>query len=701
MRPTLIDPIYAPVSSLAGVGPRITKLMAKLLGVAEPGEEPVVWALLKHIPNAVIDRRMRCEVALAPSGSVVTLEVTVDRHEPAPRRARQPYRVFAFDGTGEIALVFFRADQKYLERMLSSGEVRLLSGKVEWFNGRPQMVHPDYIVALDKVDELPAVEPVYGLTDGLTLKTVRKAIEGAIDRVPDMPEWISEDLIERHHFPSFSTALQALHHPNEPDIIEPQSLARQRLAYDELLANQLAIALVRARYARKAGKVRQGTGAITKKILTVLPFEPTPAQSQAIRDIAADMARPNAMLRLLQGDVGAGKTLVALLAMTMAVEAGDQAALMAPTDLLARQHAESLAPLCDAAGLRLLLLTGKDKEARKAELRRQIAEGNADLVLGTHALFQESVSFKSLGLVVVDEQHRFGVHQRLALAARGDQPDMLVMTATPIPRTLVLSIYGDMDVSALREKPKGRQPIETRTVSLNRLDELVERIGEAISRGEKAYWVCPLVEASEKLEITSAEERFEILESLFPGRVACVHGRMSGDQKEAAMARFKAGEVQILVATTVIEVGVDVPDATIIVIEHAERFGLAQLHQLRGRVGRGAAKSSCLLLYKAPLGDTAKARLTALRDSQDGFYLAEEDLRLRGEGDLLGTRQSGLPTLAFADLDHHGDLLEIARDDARYITNKDPTLESKRGDALRILLYLYGRDQAVRTIKAG
>ncbi|RVC28703.1 ATP-dependent DNA helicase RecG, partial [Mesorhizobium sp. M7A.F.Ca.CA.004.04.2.1] len=472
-------------------------------------------------------------------------------------------------------------------------------------------------------------------------------------------------------------------------------------AYDELLAGQVSLALVRAKVRRLSGRPLVGDGRIVEKLRAALPYSLTSSQEFALAEINADLADPERMLRLLQGDVGSGKTVVALLAMARAVEAGGQAALMAPTEILARQHLATITPLAAKVGLRIAILTGREKGRERADTLAGLASGEIDIVVGTHALFQETVMFHDLVFAVIDEQHRFGVHQRLAITAKGDAPDMLVMTATPIPRTLVLTAFGDMDVSKLTEKPAGRQPIRTVTLPLERLDELVDRMVDAVAGGQKIYWICPLVEESEEIKLMSAEDRFASLKPLFGERIGLVHGRMKGAEKDEAMRAFKQGETRILIATTVIEVGVDVPDATVMVIEHAERFGLAQLHQLRGRVGRGDKPSSCVLLYKDPLGETAKRRLSVMRETEDGFLIAEEDLKLRGEGELLGTRQSGTPGFQVARIEAHADLLEAARDDARLILSRDPELQSQRGEALRLLLYLFGRDEAVRLLRAG
>ncbi|NMG38688.1 ATP-dependent DNA helicase RecG [Chelativorans sp. ZYF759] len=701
MRPSLLDPLFAPVTTLSGIGEKLGHLLARIVPVDTAGRELRVGDLIFALPHSLIDRRNRPGIALAPEGAIVTLEVRIDRHQAPPRGSSAPYRIFAHDETGEIALTFFRAKGDWLARQMPEGETMLVSGRMEWFNGRPSMVHPDHVVPIDKADELPEIEPVYPGTAGLAPKILRRAVVEAIARVPALPEWQDAAFMARHSFPSFADALARLHAPRDAHDLALESPSRRRLAYDEILAGQLALALVRARMKRAAGIPLLGDGAIEARIRAALPWSLTASQETALSEIKEDLSSPERMLRLLQGDVGSGKTVVALLAMARAAEAGRQAALMAPTEILARQHFATIAPLAETVGLRTAILTGREKGRERAATAAAIDAGEIDIVIGTHALFQESVSFRDLALAIIDEQHRFGVHQRLAMTAKGTAPDMLVMTATPIPRTLVLTAFGDMDVSRLTEKPPGRRPIRTVTLPDDRIDELVARMETAVAEGQKIYWICPLVEESEEVRLTSAEERFASLKPVFGDRIGLVHGRMSGRDKDEAMRAFKAGETRLLVGTTVIEVGVDVPDATIIVIEHAERFGLAQLHQLRGRVGRGEKPSSCVLLYHDPLGEIARARLAVMRDTEDGFRIAEEDLRLRGEGELLGTRQSGTPGFRVARLEAHGDLLEAARDDARLVLTRDPELAGARGEALRLLLYMFGRDDAVRLLRAG
>lgn len=702
MRPDILTPLFASVTTLPGIGPKLSVALAKLLHGSDPSAQARVGDLLFHLPSHIIDRRNRPHIAEAPEGVLATITVRVDRHQPPPRgNPKVPYRVFVHDETGELGLVFFRGQSQWLEKQLPVGEERVVSGRVEWFNGRPTMVHPDYIVTADDADALPLVEPVYPMVAGVAPKTLSKAIKSALLAVPALPEWIDTGVLQQNRWPSLENALQTVHHPRDQLDVLPDSVAWQRLAYDELLAGQLALALVRSRMKKAAGRSWRSTGRLGQAILQALPYSLTGAQSRSIAEIQADMGAPERMLRMLQGDVGSGKTIVALMAAATAIEAGGQAAFMAPTELLARQHLASMQPLAEAAGIRMGILTGREKGAERTRIYEQLAAGDVDLVVGTHALFQAPVTFANLALGIVDEQHRFGVHQRLALADKGKGADILVMTATPIPRTLVLTYFGDMDVSKLDEKPASRLPITTNALPMERLDDLIERVMAAIGRGEKVYWICPLVEDNDELPVTSVEARFKSLQTRVGQNVGLVHGRMKPAEKDEAMASFKEGRTRILVATTIIEVGVDVPDATIIVIEHAERFGLAQLHQLRGRVGRGEKPSTCLLLYKAPLGEVAEGRIKIMRESEDGFVIAEEDLRLRGEGEVLGTRQSGTPGFQIARLEVHGRLLETARDQARLVLETNPELESERGAALRTLLYLFSKDEAVKLLRAG
>jgi len=693
VRPEVLYPLFADIGTLPGVGPRTRPLVERLAG-------PHVVDLCWHLPSGVIDRRYRPPVVEAQPGRVATLTVQVDEHRP-PASRRQPYKVRCHDDGGVLDLVFFHARPEYLNRVLPPGETRVVSGRVEVFQGWPQINHPDHIGTVAELDRIGTVTPTYPLTGGLTQKMLARAVQAALAQAPALPEWLEPIFRERNEWPAWRDALNRAHAPEGEDDLAPTTPVRQRLAYDELLANQLALALSRRHHARVRGRAIAGHGHLRAKVLAVLPFTLTGAQQRAIEEILGDMAAPARMLRLLQGDVGSGKTVVALLAMLAAVESGSQAALMAPTEILARQHYATIQPLAAAAGVNALLLTGRDKGRARAALLDELASGRAPIVVGTHALVQEDVTFYDLALAVIDEQHRFGVHQRMSLQGKGRGVDVLVMTATPIPRTLMLTSYGDMDASRLTEKPAGRQPVDTRAIALDKLDEVVTGLERALDQGQKVFWVCPLVEDTGRSELAAAEARYAALKARFGARVGLVHGRMKNAEKDRVMAAFRDGGVELLVATTVIEVGVDVPAATIMVVEHAERFGLAQLHQLRGRIGRGTGASTCLLLYQGPLGETARARLRTLRESDDGFYIAEEDLRLRGHGEVLGTRQSGFPSFRLADLSVHGTLLAAARDDVRLALDRDPELEGDRGRALRVLLYLFERDAAVRFLRAG
>ncbi len=698
MRPPLLNPLFATLTSLSGVGPKLEKLYRRLLD----RDSPRVIDLLFHLPAGTIDRRARPKLRDVQPGQVVTVKVTIDKHRPSPpHRSRAPYLIYASDETGTLTLTYFNARRDYLQKLMPEGSTRYISGAGEFYDGMLQMVHPDRVVDEQGFANLPLVEPTYPLTEGLALGNVRRAIDSALARLPELPEWQDEAWLSREQLLAFSAALRSLHRPAQPSDVLPESPAWTRLAFDELLAGQLALALVRARMRRQPGRGSAGEGLLRARVLQALPYLLTPSQQRAVDDIVTDLARPQRMLRLLQGDVGAGKTVVALLAAASVIEAGRQAALMAPTEVLARQHFNTIVPLAAAADLRVAILTGRERGRERNDLLERLALGDVDLLVGTHALFQEDVAFHDLALAIVDEQHRFGVHQRLALTQKGEAVDVLVLTATPIPRTLVLTYFGDMDISELREKPAGRLPIDTRAIPLTRIAEVEDAVGRALEQGQRAYWVCPLVEDSEKTDLAAAEARFKELQKRFGDAVDLVHGRMKGAEKDAAMDRFGSGETRLLIATTVIEVGVDVPEATVMVVEHAERFGLAQLHQLRGRIGRGAGRSTCLLLYKAPLGEAAKARLAILRETEDGFRIAEEDLRLRGEGDVLGTRQSGLPGFRIALPEVHGKYLGAARDDAALILSRDPSLTSPRGRALRHLLYLFEKDEAIRLIRAG
>lgn len=692
-RPFALDPLFTSLKTLGGVGPKLLGLYEKLCG-------PAVIDVLFHMPSNLIDRRYSPDVKDLERERIATLTVTVNEHIPGSSRHR-PWRVVCSDETGGIDLIFFHPRKDWLMGQLPVGEKRIVSGRIEFYHGRPQMAHPDRIGLPNEFDKIATVEPVYPLTAGLTHKRMLNTIEEGLSRLPHLPEWIDENLLKQRGWPDWYNAIQSAHHPKDFDDLEGITPARQRLAYDELLASQLSLRLVRHYQTRSLGRSFPPDQNLKDKMLSALPFTLTGAQQQAIADIDTDMASDDRMLRLIQGDVGSGKTVVGLFAMLNTVANNAQAAFMAPTEILARQHAESMGRLCDAVDIPYAILTGRDKGKSREEILQRIKSGEAKIIIGTHALFQDDVEFQDLGLAIIDEQHRFGVHQRLQFSEKGSKTDILVMTATPIPRSLTLAAYGDMEVSRLNEKPAGRKPIDTRVISLDRLEDVIEGLQRKIAEGERIYWVCPLVEDSEKLDLAAAEERHRILGMHIGSRVGLVHGRMKAAEKDDVMEKFKNGDLDILVATTVIEVGVDVPEATVMVIEHAERFGLSQLHQLRGRVGRGEKPSSCLLLFSPKSGETARLRLSTIRDTEDGFVIAEEDLRIRGAGEVLGTRQSGMPEFKLANLSVHTDLMQTAQSDAKLIIANDPQLKSPRGEALRTLLYLFRKENAMKYLRSG
>ncbi|SFS52837.1 ATP-dependent DNA helicase RecG [Sulfitobacter marinus] len=693
-RPEPLFPLFAGLETLEGVGPKTAQHFAQL-NILAPRD------LLFTLPYSGIDRQLRPTIKDAILPDTVTVVITVGPHRPAANKTGA-YRIHVEDSQTSFQLVFFHARGDYLKRQLPEGSRRIVSGRVELFDGMAQMVHPDFMVADDEADQVPAFEPVYPLTSGITQKLMYKATRAALARAPEFDEWIDPSQKAKAGWPDFNVAIHAAHDPETMADLSATAPARERLAYDEFMAHQLTLALARAKERRKKGRPSIGTGELQKRVLAALPYKPTGAQTRAIAEIAADMASAQRMNRLLQGDVGAGKTLVAFMALLAAVESGGQGVLMAPTEILARQHLEGLQPLAEQAGVVLEILTGRDKGAERRAKLAALASGAIQILVGTHAVFQADVSFADLRLAVVDEQHRFGVRQRLELGQKGHLADVLVMTATPIPRSLALAQYGDMDVSVLDEKPAGRKPIRTALVSTDRIPEVVERLRAAVNEARQCYWVCPLVEESEVSDLIAAEERFKRLRAtLGEGVVGLVHGQMPPAEKDAAMRAFQNGETKVLVATTVIEVGVDVPNASIIVIEHAESFGLAQLHQLRGRVGRGQAESTCLLLYKSPLSETGKQRLEVLRETEDGFVIAETDLKMRGTGDLIGTAQSGVPRFRVADLERQAALMQTAQSDARKLLADDPELASPRGQAARMLLWLMRQDEAIRLITVG
>ncbi len=695
MRPAVLFPLFADVAALPGIGKASAAQLANL-------NINKISDCLWHLPTGIIDRSHMPPLDQLKEGDIFTTIIHVDKHIPSPKHAKAkiPYKVLCSNETGTVTLVFFSVHGDYLRKSLPEGEMRVISGRAEFFSGNLQVSHPDYILPVSDLEKVKKVEPVYPLTQGFTLKKMHKLISAAISQMPDLPEWIEPNYIKKQKWENWKNSVVQIHNPQKAEDLLPISNARQRLAFDELLANQLTHAVVRSRVHKKPAEKIDGKGELRKKLIENLPFKLTEGQKDSLQEIYKDMASGKRMLRLLQGDVGSGKTVVSLLSMLNAVECGKQGAIMAPTEILCRQHYNWIKKVTSPLGISIEIITGKTKGAERSRLQKAMKDGSVDIVVGTHAVFQEGIAFKNLGMAVIDEQHRFGVEQRLSLAAKGDNIHILLMSATPIPRTLTMTFYGDMDVSLLKEKPKGRMGIDTRAIPISRMDEVIAAIQRAIDQDEKIYWICPLVELSEKTDLAAAEERFETFKKIFGDKVGLIHGRMKQDSREAEMQAFASGNKQLLVATTVIEVGVDVPDATIMIIEHAERFGLSQLHQLRGRVGRGSKASSCLLLYGEPLGEIAKQRLKVIKHTEDGFVIAEEDLKLRGGGDLLGTKQSGFPDFKVASIADHIDLLVAARDYTKMIMEKDPDLKTEAGSALRTLLYLFEYDQQVKYIQA-
>ncbi len=693
-RPEVLFPLFAALTSLAGIGPRIANNMRQMAIIKTRD-------LLFTLPHAGINRQRRSSVKRAALPEIVTVDVEIGAHI-APRTKTGAYRINVTDAETDFQLVYFHAKADYLKRLLPSGSRRVVSGKVDMFDNIVQMVHPDYTVKEQNADEIPHFEPIYPLTAGVTQKTMAKASATLLTQLPNLPEWIDQSHKKQQRWPDWSTALRQVHTPKSPEDIAASSPAKQRLAYDEFMAHQLTLAIARANLRRIKGRQTHSEGKLKRQVLNQLPYTPTSAQTRAVAEIAGDMASTQKMNRLLQGDVGSGKTLVAFLALLIAVEASGQGVMMAPTEILARQHYEVLKPLAKSARITLQLLTGRDKGQERQAKLAALQKGQIQMLVGTHAVFQKDVEFRDLRIAIVDEQHRFGVRQRLELGQKGQAVDVLVMTATPIPRSLALAQYGDMDISILDEKPPGRKPITTVLISTGRLQEVVEKLQYAIAEGRQIYWVCPLVEESELSDLTAAEARFNSLRAqLGEAAVGLIHGQMPAVEKDQAMHRFQSGETSLLVATTVIEVGVNIHNATIMVIERAESFGLAQLHQLRGRVGRGDQQSTCLLLYQAPLSQSGRRRLTVLRETEDGFKIAEADLKMRGAGDLIGTAQSGLPRFRVADIESQADLMAVAQSDARKLLANDPKLTSPRGTAAKTLLYLTEQEQAVGLISVG
>lgn len=695
MRPEILFPIFANITSIPGVGPKTREHYARLTG----GDR--VLDLLYHRPIGIIDRRKMPPLFQMQHGDVITAIVKVDLHIPPKNKGNNsPYKVICSNETGGITLIFFNAFPDYIRSSLPIGQTRVISGRAETFGGSLQMAHPDYILPESRINEVLRIEPVYPLTGGLSQRAITKTIQESINRIPELPEWIDKETLQNNNWIGWKDSITTLHNPKDAETLSLQGNILKRLAYDEILAHQLALKLNRKIMHKKKGRIIKGDGSLRNALLSALPFALTDGQKEVIAEINADQESETRMARMLQGDVGSGKTVVALMAALNTVEAGAQVAIMAPTEILAIQHYKWIKGiLTSSAQTTTALLTGSTKPKERTEILYKLKSGEINIVIGTHALFQDKVIFQDLGLVVIDEQHRFGVKQRTTLAEKGENSDILIMTATPIPRSLTMAIYGDMECSRLSEKPVGRKPIDTRVIPGSKIDNVAEGLKRVIAKGEKIYWICPLIEESEKSELAAVEERYNSFKQIFGDKVAVIHGRMRATMREEIMLNFRDGNVDILIATTVIEVGVDVPGATTIIIEHAERFGLSQLHQLRGRVGRNDKQSTCILLYHS-LGEVASQRLSIMRESNDGFRLAEEDLKIRGGGDLLGEKQSGLPSFKFANLYEHRDLFAQAGKDAILQLETDPYFKSDHGKALRLLFHIYEYDLQEKSLVA-
>ncbi|MFN7709994.1 MAG: ATP-dependent DNA helicase RecG [Holosporales bacterium] len=691
----LKETLLRPLRYVKGVGPGLELVLRRLCGER-------VLDLALHLPSQLVHRRPVRSMREARPGELVTTMVTVVRHQAPARGAKtSAYRVMTADAGGEGELVFFKSYAQHLQKILPMGAQRLVSGRVDFFMDRPQMVHPDFIGPASEKSQWEGQQAVYPLTSQLTQKQLKKLIESILSTFVSEADWLPLALRQTHRWPTFTQALHLVHHPTEAQDLEPENPARRRLAFDELLADQISLVMARRQDVRHNPRALLGLEDLRAKVREVLPFELTQDQERALEEIDADCAGPEVMVRLLQGDVGSGKTIVAFMAMLNGIAAGGQAALLAPTEILARQHDKTMKAWAAAAGLQLELLTGRTTAKERRRILAGLASGEIQLLIGTHALIQEDVVFQNLAFAVIDEQHRFGVAQRLALSEKGARVDCLVMTATPIPRTLLMAAYGDLPCTYLRQKPAGRKPILTKVLSIDRMAEIEARLIEIMNRGERIYWVCPLVEESETLDLAAAIDRFEQLAKRYPGRVSLVHGKQKPNERQEQMAQFVSGQTQLLVATTVIEVGVHVEEATVMIIEHAERFGLAQLHQLRGRIGRGALASNCILLYQGPLSQTSRARLEVMRSTEDGFKIAEEDLRLRGGGEIMGLRQSGMPHYRVADLSLHQDLLHEAHQFAKNLLDRDPSLNTPSGYPFRVLMELFNKAEGARFLKAG
>ena len=694
MRPSYLNNLLSPINLVTGIGPKIEKLFNRI-------DINLKVHFLWHLPYNIIKHQKHENIHEAQINTLVTLKIKVLKHVPS-RFKKQPYRVHCLCNETPIDIVFFYARHPVVKKNLPEEEIRFVSGKLEYFRNTYQITHPSHIIETTGINKIKNIEPIYSLTAGLSQKIISKYIEQIIKNIPDLNEWIDEIYLIKYRFLNWKNSIVRIHNPDKIEDINNQNIYRRRLAFDELLAHQLAIAIIRNYNQKKKGIIISSNNKLYEKFLKNLKFKLTTSQKKVVEEITIDLESENQMIRLLQGDVGSGKTVVALIAMLKTIESGYQSVIMVPTSILANQHFENFCDLLSDLNLNVEILTSKDKGKDRINKLKLIANGNINIIIGTHALIQEDVVFHKIGLAVIDEQHRFGVYQRMVFSYKGKRPSILVMSATPIPRTLALASYGDMDESRLTEKPLGRKTIKTTSLTLNKVNKLIERIKINITNSNsKFYWVCPLIEESEELDLKAATLRYQHLDNIFKNKVLLIHGQLNDKEKEQIMYKFINEDYRILVTTTVIEVGIDIKSATTIIIEHAERFGLAQLHQLRGRVGRSNLDSFCILLHKEIIGDNAKKRINKMIETNDGFIISEEDLKIRGAGEILGKKQSGLPSFKIAELSFDSDLLEDVREYVEKISKNNLKLENNEGEKLRSLLYLYERDAAIKTLLAG
>ena len=685
MRPKILYKLFSNLETIKGIGPKNAKLIERLCG-------KYLLDLILHRPIAYIDRRNSPKIKDLSNNSIVTLILKVDSHTPSFNK-RMPYKITCSDETGQLNIVYFNLRGPYLKKMFPLGSKKVVSGKVEEFNGIFQMTHPQHIADESNLDSVKKIECVYPLTAGISSKIIQKSINSSLAIIDDLPEWIPNDYLQKNNWTSWKKSIYEMHNPNELKE-DKEDIYLNRLVFDELLSQQLTVRLIKNKISKLKGNTIKPNGSLLESLKNHLSFELTDDQNQAIKEISKDQSSPNKMLRLIQGDVGSGKTVVALHGMIQCAENSKKSILMAPTEILAEQHYNTIKLFADKLKLSCALITASNKKNHNYE---------SDILIGTHALFQDKVSIDNIGLIVIDEQHRFGVHQRILLNEKaGNECDILLMTATPIPRTLELASYGDMDITKIMQKPKNRKPIITKSINLNKIESLKEALIKKLKQREKIYWVCPLVDESDKIDLQSVNQRVLDIQKYYKDfNVEMVHGQMKQEEKNKIMDNFKNFKTQILVATSVIEVGIDDPDATVIIIENSERFGLSQLHQLRGRVGRGTKQSTCILLFDGTLTDNAKKRINVMKETNDGFKIAEEDLSIRGAGEILGTRQSGLPNFRLTNLNVHKSLMLQAREMAIKIVEKDPELSSDQGKSLRLLLHLFNNQVAIDYLKSG